>query len=216
MALIRRLKYVVVLSTAITFLGTFVAEAKQCGRLDRSTGHIHKFDCSMITGRAAKQSRRHFRAERKAGLRVVSARLPARVAAPGGAQTDNDGRVIYAAHVAPVRLAGRAEAARGIERVEVLPHPAGCPRRLFCGCGAAVKVFGAPIRALWLAANWLKYPRADPAPGMVAVRRGHVFVIEANLGGGRVIAYDANSGKGLTRRHVRSLAGYSVRNPNSG
>lgn len=95
----------------------------------------------------------------------------------------------------------------------VLPHPVGCPRRLFCGCGAAVEVFGRPIRNLWLAANWLAFPRTSPAPGMVAARRGHVFVIKEVLGGGRVLAYDANSGGRQTRLHVRSLAGFAVVNP---
>lgn len=95
----------------------------------------------------------------------------------------------------------------------ILPHPSGCPRRAFCGCGAAVEVFGRPIRALWLAANWLRYPRTSPAPGMVAARRGHVFVIKQVLGGGNVLAYDANSGGRRTRLHVRSLAGFVVVNP---
>lgn len=95
----------------------------------------------------------------------------------------------------------------------ILPHPPGCPRRAFCGCGAAVEVFGRPVRSLWLAANWLRYPRTSPAPGMVAARRGHVFVIKQVLGGGNVLAYDANSGGRRTRLHVRSLAGFVVVNP---
>jgi hypothetical protein len=97
---------------------------------------------------------------------------------------------------------------------QILPHPPGCPRRAFCGCGAAVEVFGRPIRSLWLASNWLRFPRAAPAPGMVAARRGHVFVIRQVLGGGQVLAYDANSGHGFTKLHVRSLAGFTVVNPN--
>src|SRR5688500_3899780 len=48
----------------------------------------------------------------------------------------------------------------------IVSHPLGCPSRAFCGCGAAVRVFGAPIRSLWLAANWFKFPRAAPAAGM--------------------------------------------------
>lgn len=95
----------------------------------------------------------------------------------------------------------------------ILPHPPGCPARAFCGCGAAVEVFGRPIRGLWLAANWLRYPQAAPAPGMVAARRGHVFVIKQVLGDGRVLAYDANSGGRKTRLHARSLAGFVVVNP---
>lgn len=95
----------------------------------------------------------------------------------------------------------------------ILPHPSGCPRRAFCGCGAAVEVFGKPVRSLWLAANWLRFPRAAPAPGMVAARRGHVFVIREVLGDGKVLAYDANSGGHKTRLHVRSLAGFVVVDP---
>jgi len=95
----------------------------------------------------------------------------------------------------------------------ILPHPSGCPRRAFCGCGAAVEVFGRPVRSLWLAANWLAFPRTSPAPGMVAARPGHVFVIREVLGDGKVLAYDANSGRRQTRLHVRSLAGFAVVNP---
>lgn len=96
---------------------------------------------------------------------------------------------------------------------QIVAHPTGCPRRLFCGCGVAVHVFGAPIRSLWLATSWLRFPSAPPGPGMVAARAHHVFAIVQNLGGGRVLAYDPNSGRGLTRIHARSLAGYRVVNP---
>lgn len=95
----------------------------------------------------------------------------------------------------------------------VVSHPPGCPSRAFCGCGAAVRIFGAPIRALWLAANWFKFPRTAPAAGMVAVRRHHVFVLEQHLGGNTWLAYDANSGRRLTRIHARSIAGYVIVNP---
>lgn len=97
----------------------------------------------------------------------------------------------------------------------IVSHPAGCPSRAFCGCGAAVRVFGRPIRSLWLAANWLKFPRTSPAPGMVAARRGHVFVLEAHLGGNTWRVYDANSGGRKTRIHARSIAGYSIVNPHA-
>ncbi|MBR1150065.1 hypothetical protein JQ575_05325 [Bradyrhizobium sp. JYMT SZCCT0428] len=99
---------------------------------------------------------------------------------------------------------------------QVVAHPSGCPSRAFCGCGAAVRVFGAPIRSLWLAANWFKFPRAAPAAGMVAVRRHHVFVLEAHLGGDTWQVYDANSGRRLTRIHARSIAGYVIVNPRAG
>ena len=95
----------------------------------------------------------------------------------------------------------------------VLAHPAGCPARLFCGCGAAVRVFGAPVRSLWLATAWFRFPRAAPAPGRVAVRRHHVMVLEADLGGGVWQVYDANGGRGGTYVHPRSIAGYTIVNP---
>lgn len=95
----------------------------------------------------------------------------------------------------------------------VVGHPAGCPRRAFCGCGASVRVFGRAVRSLYLAANWLRFPRAAPAPGMAAARRGHVFVLESYVGGSTWIVYDANSGGHATRIHARSIAGYSIVNP---
>ncbi len=95
----------------------------------------------------------------------------------------------------------------------VVGHPAGCPGRAFCGCGAAVRVFGSPVRSLWLAAAWLRFPRAAPAPGMVAARRGHVMVLESHVEGSTWIVYDANSGGHATRVHARSIAGYTIVNP---
>lgn len=96
---------------------------------------------------------------------------------------------------------------------QVVSHPRGCPARSFCGCGAAVRVFGHARRDLWLAANWFKFPRTSPASGMVAVRRHHVFVLERHLGGSTWLAFDANSGKHMTRVHPRSIAGYAIVNP---
>lgn len=109
-------------------------------------------------------------------------------------------------------------AARGAQRadVQLVSHPSGCPSKAFCGCGAAVRVFGRPIRSLWLAANWFKFPRTAPSPGMVAVRRHHVFVLERPLSGVTWLVYDANSGRGLTRIHPRSITGYVVVNPRGG
>ena len=95
----------------------------------------------------------------------------------------------------------------------IVAHPEGCPRSAFCGCGAAVRVFGQPIRSLWLAANWFKFPRSVPAPGTVAVRQHHVMVLEADLGGGIWRVYDANSGGHATRIHARPIAGYTIVNP---
>ncbi len=99
--------------------------------------------------------------------------------------------------------------------VTYLAHPAGCPRRLFCGCGAAIAVFGKNVRELWLSSAWFKFPKTEPASGMVAVRRGHVFVLRSHVKGDIWIVEDYNSGKGQSRIHERRIAGYSIRNPHA-
>lgn len=91
-------------------------------------------------------------------------------------------------------------------------RPAGCPSA-FCGCAASIHLFGHIVPGLNLAANWLRFPRTSPAPGMVAARRGHVFVLEQHLEGDIWMAYDGNSGGRATRIHARSLRGYTVVNP---
>lgn len=96
---------------------------------------------------------------------------------------------------------------------QIVGHPSGCPSRAFCGCGVSVKIFGHPVKNLFLASNWFKFPRTSPAPGMVAVRRGHVMAIMAVDGNGNATVYDPNSGGHKTRIHLRSLAGYIVVNP---
>lgn len=95
----------------------------------------------------------------------------------------------------------------------IVSHPAGCPGRQFCGCGASVRVFGRPVRELFLSSNWLRFPRTAPHAGAVAVRRGHVFVLEAPLGGSVWQVYDANSGGHATRIHARSIQGYAIVSP---
>lgn len=96
---------------------------------------------------------------------------------------------------------------------EIQPHPAGCPKRAFCACGAAVKVFGSPRRDLWLARAWYRFPRTSPASGMVAVRRHHVFVLLSQASGSTWLVWDANSGGRKTRVHHRSIAGWAIVNP---
>lgn len=91
-------------------------------------------------------------------------------------------------------------------------RPAGCPRA-FCGCGASLYLFGKIIPRLNLARSWFAFPRSSPAPGMVAVRRHHVFVLERHVSGSVWIVHDSNSGRGLTRRHPRSIAGHAIVNP---
>lgn len=91
-------------------------------------------------------------------------------------------------------------------------RPAGCPHA-FCGCGASLYVFGRIIPSLNLAANWLRFERTAPAPDMVAARRGHVFVLKSHIAGNTWLVHDSNSGRGRTRIHPRSIAGYTIVNP---
>lgn len=99
---------------------------------------------------------------------------------------------------------------------QVVSHPEGCGRVAYCGCGVSVKVFGHPIRDLYLASNWSRFPRTQPASGMVAVRNHHVFYIESVIDNQTVMAWDPNSGGHQTRLHARSLAGFHVVNPHGG
>jgi hypothetical protein len=115
-------------------------------------------------------------------------------------------RILLAAIVAVSAMLVSAAGAQDVA------HPAGCPWRAFCGCGVSVKIFGHPVRDLFLAANWYRFPRAAPGPGMVAVRRHHVMAI-LSYNGSSATVYDPNSGGHGTRVHERSLAGYTVVNP---
>lgn len=91
-------------------------------------------------------------------------------------------------------------------------RPPGCPKR-YCGCGLSLKIFGRNIRRLWLAANWLAFPRTSPRPGMVAARRGHVMQLRSHVAGNRWLVFDPNSGGGKTRIHVRDISDYRIVNP---
>jgi len=137
---------------------------------------------------------------------------------------DNNGRVRTMAapawqwqRVAPASQARMTPAVgRGSYHATVVGgRPAGCPHR-FCGCGASLKLFGRIIPELNLASNWLrKFPRTAPAPNMAAARPGHVMVLLEHMGGDQWKVYDANSGGGRTRVHVRSIRGFAVVNPHT-
>jgi hypothetical protein len=94
-------------------------------------------------------------------------------------------------------------------------RPAGCPNR-FCGCEASLYKFGRIIPELNLASNWRRFPRAMPSPGMAAVRPGHVMILESQVSGSVWNVHDGNSGGHVTRDHARSIAGYTIVNPNGG
>lgn len=99
---------------------------------------------------------------------------------------------------------------------QVQPHPRGCPRVAFCGCGASVHLFGKPVRELYLARNWFRFPRTSPGHNTVAVRRGHVFVLKEQVRGDVWLVWDANSGGRKTRLHHRSIRGFTIVDPHGG
>jgi hypothetical protein len=93
-------------------------------------------------------------------------------------------------------------------------RPSGCPHA-FCGCEASLFRFGRIIPQLNLATNWRRFPRAAPAPGMAAVRSGHVMILQAHVDGDVWNVHDGNSGGHVTREHSRSIAGYTIVDPSS-
>lgn len=129
------------------------------------------------------------------------------------AHTDDDRAGITNKVAKHASRARRSHSVRAGRDAVLLPHPPGCPRRAFCGCGASVEIFGKPVRSLWPSSAWFKFPRTSPAPNMVAVRRGHVFVLKRHVEGNVWLAADFNSGGRKSRLHHRSIAGYAVVNP---
>ena len=89
---------------------------------------------------------------------------------------------------------------------QLLPHPSGCPRSLFCGCGAR-KDLGIDDVRLNLASNWPHYYHGSTR---VAVWAHHVAIIEQDLGNGMALLRDYNSGGHQSRRHVRSISGARI------
>lgn len=94
-------------------------------------------------------------------------------------------------------------------------RPSGCPHA-FCGCEASLYKFGRIVPELNLASNWRRFPRTAPAPGMAAVRSGHVMILQAQVSGNIWNVHDGNSGGHVTREHARSIAGYTIVDPSSG
>ncbi len=99
------------------------------------------------------------------------------------------------------------------ERI-VSSRPSGCPHA-FCGCEASLYRFGRIIPQLNLATNWRRFPRATPAPGMAAVRSGHVMILQQHVAGNIWYVHDGNAGGHVTREHPRSIAGYTIVDPSS-
>ena len=103
----------------------------------------------------------------------------------------------------------------GYEGMIVGHRPDGCPHS-FCGCEASRYVFGKVRPELNLASNWMRFPRASPAPGMAAVRNHHVMVLMSHAGGNEWLVHDGNAGGHVTREHVMPISGYVIVNPKNG
>jgi hypothetical protein len=99
------------------------------------------------------------------------------------------------------------------ERI-ISSRPSGCPHA-FCGCEASLFRFGRIIPQLNLASNWRRFPRTAPAPGMAAVRSGHIMILQSRVTGDIWYVHDGNSGGHVTWEHPRSIAGYTVVDPGS-
>lgn len=144
---------------------------------------------------------------------------------PDGCISDNNGRrrcmlppqAVHARVNAKARVydanGSRAAYASAEQGTIIGGRPAGCPHA-YCGCGLRMYL-GLEDKRLNLAWNWARlFPRAaGPAPGMAAVRGHHVMYIEAAAGDGLWTVRDYNSGRGLSRVHVRDVRGYVFVNP---
>jgi hypothetical protein len=127
--------------------------------------------------------------------------------------SDRQGTARAEVAAAPVAIARYRTDPNGNDATVLGGRPAGCPHA-FCGCEASRYVFGEMRPELYLATNWIrKFPRTMPAPGMAAVRSGHVMVLISHADGNDWLVHDGNSGGGLTRRHVRSIGGYVIVDP---
>lgn len=108
------------------------------------------------------------------------------------------------------RFAGAVDA--NGNRVLIGGRPAGCPHA-YCGCGLA-RYLGLKDKRLNLAWSWAKiFPRTSAAPGMAAVRRGHVMLLQSHVEGTRWIVRDYNGGRHLSWIHERDVRGFVFVNP---
>jgi hypothetical protein len=143
---------------------------------------------------------------------LVASVLVASVVTAAAQSSENDGRYSARVQVSFDHRIRHVEIYRRDAQV-IGTRPAGCPRT-YCGCATSIKLFGKIRPELNLAANWLrKFPRTTPRPGVPAARSGHVMVLLEHVAGDKWKVWDANSGGGLTRIHVRSIRGFAAVDP---
>jgi hypothetical protein len=124
----------------------------------------------------------------------------------------------------PAKIVSRIKSRVSVHKIQnsdirssstVVPHPDGCPRVAFCGCGTAVRLLGSPVRSLWLARAWYRFPRSLPAPNTAGVRPHHVIALIRQVAGNMWLVFDPNSGHHLTRIHTVDISRYTIVQPSS-
>jgi hypothetical protein len=196
------------------------AEARPCGRLERSRGIVVEVPCP-VEGRVVRRDRRHFRQHHKARRGLVSRR-------PGvasGPSTDNDGRIVFAGPAEPA-----AAPAAGRAHSSARPWPASwaplgglvdaiaAPARFIRGALMCARNVNAALAARGIAStgsdrakDFLAWGRSLGAvPGAVAVfhRRGggHVAIVHSVEPDGTVIYLNPSS-----RRQAWQVGPYRTR-----
>jgi len=212
----------IALGLAITFI--FVISAL-LGTADArpvkpSTKQINRVVRDVTPSLASAETQQFSARQRLVKKYRTARRGGARYAAPSTQSCimNNDGRTICGQPYTPTSRVRTAATQDSGAHLVVGGRQAGDPLR-YCGAEAVRYVYGVAASArrdLWLAANWVrKFNRTSPAPGMAAARPGHVMVLISQASGSDWLVHDGNSGGGLTRRHVRSIAGYTVVDPHS-
>ncbi len=160
--------------------------------------------CAFAVNPAQAKHKRHFYKHHHIARAAITESM--------GCLPDNDARIHCGGSIQRVHRAVKVTARYDDDGV-IGGRPKGCPHA-FCGCEASRYVFGEMRPDLYLAANWIrKFPRTSPAPGMAAARNHHVMVLIRYAGGNEWLVHDGNSGRHLTREHIRSISGYVIVNP---
>lgn len=206
-----RLTAVAIAVLCLTALAT-AADARPQNKKQQITSQITTQDLS-----ARRHYRRHIKRYRTHTARIRATEKPTHAFYGGPGYP---GGPTYGYATTDSRYENRTRTARRLssDSSVVGGRQPGDPRA-YCGAEAVryiYRVAASAKRDLWLAANWIrKFPRTQPAPGMAAARRGHVMVLISHQGGNNWLVHDGNSGRGMTREHVRSIAGFVVVNPHA-
>lgn len=160
--------------------------------------------CLVISSPAEARKRKHVQVQQSVQLCIdIMCIMSGGTQASGPTANSNSRR----------RVAEPAERVSYSSQTTMLPHPEGCPRRAFCGCGASIEKFGRNIRSLWLARAWFRFPRDSAAPGRAMVRSHHVAILRSHVSGTLWMVADYNSGGHQSRLHVRDIRGWTIVNP---